>query len=69
MVSAAGPMLAHLVADDGDLDTPKFEDFVTAWKKQMTLALFLTGAPNLKALGGVEMQYEGDLIPPRAAGS
>ena len=29
MVSAAGPMLAHLVTDDGDLDTPKLEDFVT----------------------------------------
>ena len=40
---------------------PKYslEDFVTGWKQQMALALFLTGAPNLKAFGGVEMRYEG----------
>ena len=65
MVSAAGPMLAHLVADDGDLDTPKLEEFVTGWKQQMTLALFLTGASNLTAFGGVEMRYDGAVVPPR----
>ena len=58
-------MLAHLVADDGDLDTPKLEDFVTGWKQQMTLALFLTGAPNLTAFGGVDMRYDRDVVPPR----
>ena len=56
------------MADDGDLDTSKLEDFVTGWKTQMTLALFLTGAPNLKAFGGVEMRYEGDLTRPGAVG-
>ena len=65
MVSAAGPMLAHLVTDDGDLDTLKLEDFVTGWKQQMALTLFLTGAPNLAAFGGVHMCYDGGLIPPR----
>ena len=65
MVSAAGPMLARLMVDDGDLDTPNLEDFVTDWKQQMALTLFLTGAPNLAAFGGVEMRYDGDLIPPR----
>ena len=69
MVSAAGPMLARLVADDGDLDTPKVENFVAGWKQQMALALFLTGAPNLTALGGVEMLYDGDVIPPRTGSS
>ena len=68
MVSAAGPMLAHLVADDSDLDASKLQDFVTGWKQQMALALFLTGAPNLAAFGGTEMQIDGDVIPPCKAG-
>ena len=67
MVSAAGPMLSHLVANDGDLDTQKIEDFVTGWKQQMVLALFLTGAPNLTALGSVEMRYDGNVIMPSKA--
>jgi len=46
------------------LDTPKLEDFVTGWKQQMALTLFLTGAPNLAAFGGVDMRYDGDVIPP-----
>ena len=65
MASAAGPMLAHLVADDGDLNTPKLEEFVTGWEQQITLALFLTGAPNLTAFGGVDIRYDGDVVPPR----
>ena len=69
MVSAAGPMLAHLIADDGDLDISKLEDFIVGWKQQMNLALFLTGAPNLMALGAVEMQYCGEVLPPLKAGS
>ncbi len=69
MVSAAGSMLAQLVADDGDLDTTKIGDFITGWKQQIGLALFLTGAPNLTALGSVEMRFNGDVIPPRKVGS
>ena len=64
MVSAAGPMLAHLVADDSDLDIKKLAKFVTGWKQQMALTLFLTGAPNLAAFGGVDMQYDGDAVSP-----
>ena len=69
IVSAAGPMLAHLAADNDYLDKQKLEDFITGWKQQMALALFLTGTPNLTALGGVEMRYDGDLTLPRALGS
>ena len=64
MVSAAGPMLARLVADDGDLDIQRLQDFVARWKQQMALTLFLTGAPNLAAFGGIDMRYDGDVVPP-----
>ena len=69
MVSAAGAMLAHLVVGNGDLDTVKLEDFVTDWKQQMALTLFLTGAPNLAAFGGVDTCYDGKVIAPCLAGS
>jgi len=62
MVAAAGPMLAHLVADDAALDLSKLQDFVSGWKQQMALTLFLTGASDLAAFRQVEICCDGAVI-------
>ena len=62
MVAAAGPMLAHLVADDAALDLSKLQDFVSGWKQQMALTLFLTGAPDLAAFRQAEICCDGAVI-------
>ena len=69
MVSAAGSMLASLVANNRDLDLTKLQDFVSGWKQQMALVLFLTGAQNLAAFGSVEMRFDGMPISVRNASS
>ncbi len=62
MVAAAGPMLAHLVADDAALDLSKLQDFVAGWKQQMALTLFLTGASDLAAFRQAEICCDGAVI-------
>ena len=69
MVSAAGPMLAHLVAEQAKLDPFRLQDFITSWKQQMMLTLFLAGAGDLAAFRRVEARIDGAVITPQSASS
>lgn len=64
MVSAAGPMLANLGATDAAPDATQLQGFISRWKQQMALALFLTGAPGLAAFRRVQARLDGTLITP-----
>jgi isopentenyl diphosphate isomerase/L-lactate dehydrogenase-like FMN-dependent dehydrogenase len=64
MVSAAGPMLANLGATDAPPDATQLQGFISRWKQQMALALFLTGAPGLAAFRRVKARLDGPLITP-----
>ena len=55
-------MLAHLVADDAALDPSKLQDFVSGWKQQMALTLFLTGASDLASFRQAEICCDGAVI-------
>jgi len=63
MVSAAGPVLAHLVVADNQLDPAKLEGFLRRWKQQMALSLFLTGSGDLDAFYKVEGRLDGVAVP------
>ena len=57
MVSMAGPVLTALVgAGNGAPDVAAARHAVDVWTQQLTLALFLTGAPDLGALRHVAGQ-------------
>ena len=57
MVSIAGPVLAALVGvDNGEPNVAAANHAVDLWTQQLTLAMFLTGAPDLAALRHVAGQ-------------
>ena len=62
IISVAGLMLANLLTDNAKLDPTKLSHYISSWKKQMALTLFLTGAPNLSAFCDVEIRHNGVVI-------
>jgi isopentenyl-diphosphate delta-isomerase len=60
MVSAAGVMLAHLIADNAEADVAGLSNFVQCWKQQMALTLFLTGSDNFASFKNAEARLDGD---------
>jgi hypothetical protein len=57
-------MLANLGASGAAPDAPQLKGFISRWKQQMALALFLTGAPGLVAFRRVQARLDGTLITP-----
>lgn len=62
MVSVAGPVLKHLLADDKQPDDAALYGFIAHIKQQIAVTLFLTGARNLKDLRHKEARLDGAII-------
>lgn len=62
MVSAAGSILANLGCSDVVGDATPLSKFVSRWKQQMALTLFLTGTSNLASFRRVQARLDGVMI-------